>query len=53
MPAVVLGLLYFLVDKEGVKLLFTEDLGKLILTAIVILNVAGFLWIRQIMDVDI
>ncbi len=51
MPAVVMGILYLLVDPEGVIRLFTE--GKLILFAVVLLNVIGFLWIRKIMSVDI
>ncbi len=52
MPLVVLAILYMLVP-EGVKLLFTDDLGKLILLTIVTLNVVGFLWIRKIVAVDI
>jgi len=53
MPAVVLAILYFLVSREDTLKLFTEDLGKLILAAIVLLNIIGFLWIRKIVSVDI
>jgi len=52
MPVVVLAILYLLVP-ESVRLLFTDDLGKLILLLIVALNVVGFLWIRRIVAVDI
>lgn len=53
MPAVVLGLLALLVDPAGVRAMFTTDMGKLILAVILVLNVAGFLWIRKIVAVDI
>jgi tight adherence protein B len=49
---VVLGILY-MIDSSGVKLLFTDDLGRVILAAVVVLNIAGFLWIRKIVSVDI
>jgi len=52
MPVVVLGILYLLVP-EGVRLLFTDSLGKLILLVIVALNIVGFLWIRRIVAIDI
>lgn len=51
-PAVVLGVLY-LIDAAPVALLFTDTLGKFILTAIVVLNVLSFLWIRRIVAIDI
>ncbi len=53
LPLVVLGILYLIVDPQGVRLLFTDDIGKLILVGIVGLNVVGFLWIRKIMAIDI
>lgn len=53
MPIVVLGILYFVVSPEGVKSLFVDDIGKLLLLIMMILNVAGFLWIRKIMAIDI
>lgn len=53
MPIVVLGILYFIVSPEGVRTLFTDDFGKLLLLIMAILNVAGFLWIRKIMAIDI
>ncbi len=52
MPAVILCILYF-IDPVGVKMLFTEEAGKLVLLAIVLLNVVGFLWIRKIVAIDI
>lgn len=51
-PAVVLGVLY-LIDAAPVSLLFTDTLGKIILTAIVVLTVLSFLWIRRIVAIDI
>ncbi|HOD81700.1 MAG: Bacterial type II secretion system protein F domain protein [Planctomycetes bacterium ADurb.Bin126] len=53
MPAIVLLIIYFLVNAEDVKNLFIDDLGKLILLGIVVLNVLGFMWIRKIMAIDI
>ncbi|MBL7134915.1 MAG: type II secretion system F family protein, partial [Phycisphaerae bacterium] len=53
MPVVVLLIMYFLVDREGVKALFTEDMGNVILFGIIVLTVLGFLWIRKIVAVDV
>jgi len=53
MPAIVLLIIYFLVNAEDVKNLFIDDLGKLILLGIIVLNVLGFMWIRKIMAIDI
>ena len=53
MPIVVLLILYFLVDPQGVQELFQQSVGKIMLLAMLVLNVIGFLWIRKIMDVDI
>ncbi len=52
MPAVILAILY-MIDPYGVSLLVTEDTGKVILFFIILLNVAGFLWIRQIVSIDV
>jgi tight adherence protein B len=48
-----MGILYFLVDPQGVRSLFIEDAGKVILAVIFLLNVAGFLWIKKIVSIDI
>ena len=53
MPAVILAIVYFFIDDEGVRMLWTEDWGKVILAAIIFLNVIGFLWIRRIVAIDI
>jgi tight adherence protein B len=53
MPLVIMAIVYFLVDDEGVRMLFADNLGKVILTGVVILNIAGFLWVRKIVAVDI
>ncbi len=53
MPAVILAIVYFFIDDEGVRMLWTEDWGKVILAGIIFLNVVGFLWIRRIVAIDI
>lgn len=53
MPLVVLGIYYFLIDPVGLEAMFADTLGKLLIAAVVLLNVFGFLWIRKIMSVDI
>ena len=52
MPGVVMGILY-LIEPEGVEMLFTETVGNILLAIVVVLNVIGFLWIRKTMDIDI
>jgi tight adherence protein B len=47
-----LGILY-LIDANGVKSLFEDDIGKVIIGIMVFLNVVGFLWIRWIIAIDI
>jgi Flp pilus assembly protein TadB len=42
-----------MIDPYGVSLLVTEDAGKVILFFIVLLNIGGFLWIRQIVSIDV
>jgi len=54
MPFLMLFLMYFLFGAaEGVSAMFTTFLGKVILIAMLVLTVSGFLWIRKIMQVDI
>ena len=53
MPAVVLMIVYFVVDAKGVEAMFVSTPGKIILASIVLLNILGFLWINKIMDIDI
>ncbi len=52
MPIAIL-FLYYLIDSEGVTRLFTESLGRVVLLVAGLLILAGFLWIRKIMAVDI
>ena len=52
MPGIILLILYFIFPADVTKL-WTENFGKLILGAIIALNVIGFLWIRRIVDIDI
>ncbi len=53
MPIVVLLILNFIMGDQPIKQLFADSLGKLIILAIVVLNVVGFLWIRKIVSLDI
>lgn len=52
MPPLFLLLLWFM-DAKSMMLLFTDPVGIGILTAVVLLNVFGQLWIRKILDVDV
>jgi len=52
MPLVVLGI-YYVIDHEGMSLLFTEWQGHLVLLVVLILNLWGFLWIRRVVSFDI
>ncbi len=52
MPALILLILYQ-IDPHGTRMLFVDDAGKIILAIIVTMNVIGFLWIRQIVSIDI
>jgi len=52
MPIVVLGMLY-LIDREVVRRLFIDDIGKIIIGVIILLNVIGFMWIRKVVSIDI
>lgn len=52
MPMAVLGIMY-LIMPDQVRLLFTETAGNLVLVAVVILNILGWLWIRKTIAVDI
>lgn len=52
MPVLFLGMLYMM-DPEGVALLFTQASGRLILLIVIVLIVVAFIWIRRIMAVDI
>ena len=53
MPALVLVILYILVDPAGVRSLFITDVGKVMMGIIIALNVVGFLWIRKIVAIDV
>ncbi len=52
MPIVFL-ILMFLIMPQQVGLLFTDNIGRIILLGVVVTIVVGFLWIRKIMSVDI
>ncbi|MCK6482727.1 MAG: type II secretion system F family protein [Phycisphaerae bacterium] len=52
MPPVMLGILW-IIDREGVAILFGDPRGNLILALVVLLWLAGFMWIRRIVRIDI
>jgi tight adherence protein B len=52
MPLVILGIFY-VIAQDAVQMLFTDDLGKIFLLGIVVMNVLGYLWMRQIVNIDI
>lgn len=52
MPVIILGILY-VIDAGGVKQMFTEPVGNLLLGAIGLLTFLGFLWIRKVIAIDI
>ena len=52
MPLVFLLILWF-IDPEGIRLLFTETLGRGILIFCGLLILGAFVWIRKIMAVDV
>ena len=49
---IILVILYF-IDPLGVTMLFTDDVGRMMLAAIVVMNVVGFVWIKRIVTIDI
>ena len=53
MPVVILIILNFVMGDSPIRLLFEDNLGKVIILTIIVLNVAGFLWIRKIVSLDI
>ena len=52
MPIVFIIILYA-IDPEGIRLLFTETVGRMILLFCFLLIVGGFVWIRKIMAVEV
>ena len=53
MPIIVLIILYLIVSAEGVMTLIHDPFGNVLLLIMLVLNLAGFLWIRKIMATDI
>lgn len=52
LPVVILGIMY-LIDPGGVRLLFTEPVGNVLIGGIVLFTFLGFLWIRKVIAIDI
>jgi len=51
MPLLVLGI-YWLIDPEGVQLLFSDGYGQAILALAVMFDLVGFFWIRSIVTFE-
>jgi tight adherence protein B len=49
---VILGILYS-IDPEGVRLLFSEPRGRIVLLVVATMMIAGFAWIRRIVAIDL
>jgi tight adherence protein B len=49
---IVVGFFIFLVNREYMSVLFTHPLGKMLLWLAVLLQFIGYLWIRNIVDVE-
>jgi len=52
MPLVIGGI-YYLIDSDAIMDLFSQTSGNVILFGVVVLNIAGFLWIKKIVSIDI
>ena len=52
MPPLFLVLLYVM-DPEGIQLLFTDPVGIGILSVVLVMNLLANVWIRKILDVDV
>jgi len=50
---IVVGLAIYSLNPPYVRLLFTDPLGKLLVLTAVIFQIAGFLWIRKIVNIEI
>ena len=50
---IVIGMILYLIDADSVVKLFTEPMGNVIILAIVVLTVLGFLWIKKVVSIDI
>lgn len=50
---IIMGILFYFLNREYIMTLFTDPLGVFFLGAAFILQVIGFLWIRQVVDIDI
>jgi len=50
---ILLGFAMWVMNKEYIEILFTNSLGKILLTASVFAAVAGFAWMKKIITIDI
>lgn len=52
MPILVAGL-YYIIDPDSVSALFNQSLGNIILLAVIVLDILGFVWIKKIVNIDV
>jgi len=48
-----IGVILYMIDPEGIKLLFVDPVGHIVLAICIVLDVLGLLWIRKIVTIDI
>jgi tight adherence protein B len=52
MPFFLFGILYW-INGEYMKVLFTDPIGKVLVTMAIAMQLVGFFWIRKIVNIDI
>lgn len=52
MPVLMLGILW-IIDRDGVELLFRDPRGNMIFALIFLLSLLGFVWIRKIVRIEV
>jgi tight adherence protein B len=52
LPIIIFSILYML-NAEYMSILFTDPIGKILVTAAIVMQLLGFLWIRKIIRIEI
>jgi len=52
LPIIIFCILYML-NPEYMSILFTDPIGKILVTAAIVMQLLGFLWIRKIIRIEI
>ena len=50
---IIVGFLIYALNPDYMKLLFTHQIGKLLVLIAALMQIVGFLWIRKIIDIEI